>query len=198
MTAKSKQRTFFVFLIIFSGFFAYNLLRGSIEYVDAIFSITFMLLSLLLSEWLRIDAKKLGFIGAILVLHNIGATWLYNQMIFFIRYDKIVHFIASLVGTVMVMGVLKETIHINKLQKKLILALLSVSMILALGVLVEFFEFSGYLIGINSQGILSPGNLAVGDVNYRDTITDLIANIAGGIVGVVFVYVFKNRFFHHK
>ncbi len=193
MKSNPKLLILLGFFAVFTGFFIYNYIRGTIEYADAVFSMVIILLLFLLSDWLSMGVRELSLAGLVLVFHNIGATWLYSQNIFFIRYDKIMHFFASFVGVLLVMGFFEKTLHMKKSEKRLILFLLSIGIILALGVFVEFIEFFGYVLGINSQGIFSPGNMAIGDTNYIDTITDLLSNFIGGMIGGFIYHFFKKK-----
>lgn len=184
-----------LFLVILHIFLVYNINLQSVWIYDSIACLVLLGLFMLLHKRFRFSSLDSFLFGGILVMHLAGGLGAYSRIEY---YDKMIHFSAAFVGVWILSRPLMRLLHIKRTTPFFILVL--VSFIVLAGVILEIFEFSSAALLGTKEGFFSPQDfIGEGPEDYyQDTITDLMANIAGSIVGVVIVYVFKNSFFYHK
>jgi hypothetical protein len=97
---------------------------------------------------------------------------------------------------------IEERFHIkkNKRVRKtviddhiIIMIFLVISAVTLLGTCIELIEFIGFSIIGQSDTIFSPGFKVGGFNNYEDTMTDIIVNLIGATLGVLYYYFFKYK-----
>jgi hypothetical protein len=107
-----------------------------------------------------------------------GGARLYDHVFFFIRFDKYVHFINSVIAAVAVSEIIKmKGLPINGFTR-----LLTLLVVLGLGSLIEISEYTVTLT-IASNGV----------GGYDDNMRDMIANGCGGVFFLVLSSILKSR-----
>ena len=196
-----KKIIFSLFFILFSGLFIYNIMMNSGWIWDTSIAIVYLFLFYVISKKVNIGSVGLFFAYFVVLMHNLGIFGLYSKTFFSIGYDKYVHFISSFVGGIIIATILiKSSLIVDilnqKFIKKLILILGSVSIVILIGIIIEFIEFSGYFFFHTAwQGMFSPSDLlAKGpDYLYIDTIGDIFTNVLGSLLGSIYIIFWQGR-----
>jgi len=193
-----KDPMLFIFLLgaaVIAGILAYMLsidfdnqfsLAG-ITSLDPLCSIGLLLLLYLFRKPLNLKAHAYGFTALFLILHNFGlAAYIYNNMVFFLRYDKIVHTTAGMAVFYIFFGKLRALLadRDGKIAGKgriFAVFFLSVMGVMAVSAFTEIIEFtSGDLYNKPGPGFFFYGAGDLGE--WRDSITDMIANFTGSLI----------------
>ena len=123
-----------------------------------------------------------------MVLHLAGSFGLYAHFLFgVIGYDKLVHFVSGAAMMAYALVVLFE-----KYPRRYVFALL---ILLGAGAITELLEFIGtYYFGIDNGGIfaISDSLPIVSGLQRYDTYFDMLTNLIGGMVTMVFVIGYRN------
>ncbi len=196
---KAKLYIYLFYLSVFILLLTYNIFTRSLWVIDAFIGLFVITIFFYYSKKLNLGAVSIFFLGLSFLLHSLGTFDTYNILILFFGYDKIVHFVASLTGVMIVAKIVysklmqKGEIKLS-LNKHMLILVAIVSFILLIGVLNEFFEFIGFTyFGAPWPGMFSPMDLqnTILDNYYIDTIHDLFIDIVGAGVGAIGVFFFS-------
>ena len=167
-------------LVYYKRFIAYRGLSNIHEF----FFYAATILSLIIYVWVKfrhisIPSSILIFLEVAILIHFSGAfieingARLYDFRFYSVRYDKIVHFINSMIGTTVVIYLLGIN-HIKITKFTLTAAIL---ITVGCGAIIEIMEFFV---------VLTVPHNGVGD--YINNMSDLVANLLGSIIIVIFYY----------
>ena len=110
-----------------------------------------------------------------------------------------VHFLGSMVAAIIIFNFVARKLPIKKHQRvketviderKTIMIFLVIASVAMLGIVVELCEFAGYSLLGMGEGMFFVGagdsdNLGSQEDIYHDTMTDIIVNTIGSIIGVL-------------
>ena len=122
-----------------------------------------------------------GFLGIALSFYGKIEWW-----------DELAHFLMGVIVAVFSIYILNFTIYRKDRSKHNLFftAVFMISFSLAIGALWEIWEFSSdALLGTNSQRYMAGGEMLVGQAALFDTMTDIIIDFVGAIVGVIIVLI---------
>jgi uncharacterized membrane protein YjdF len=175
---------------------------------DIVFSVTIVTAILLMSKRLKITPEGFLLVNIGFLLHSLGSFGFYSLEWGIIGYDNIVHFFSSTAAAYVSFNFIARKLHIRRNQKveetvvdehKVILIMLVIALVAMFGVIVEVIEFSGFLYLGEGEGIffVGPGDSNRGGDSiqgqYIDTMSDIVVNTMGSILGVVLFYFFRYR-----
>lgn len=190
------------FLLLYTALGVLYTIQGRAWGVDAWLSLAFLIFVIAVNRWLRLGLTGFILLNLALLTHNLGAYGLYTTTYLGLGFDKYQHFLSSGVAAYIVFNFLAHKLHVSKhttTNNTLVddhtttLVILVIASVTLLGVSIEFLEFSGYALFGEGEGVLLAGDadstpLYGGDGNYVDTITDLLANTLGAIIGSILYY----------
>jgi glycopeptide antibiotics resistance protein len=194
MALKDRMWMYFSFLAVYVLLGVFNVARHSEWVIDSCISVVFVTALFFLSNWARIGKREFILFNAALLLHNLGSFGFYSWNDGLLAFDNLVHLVSAGVSAFIVFHFLQERLCLrlsldgkNKRDTKAILILLVFSVVMLLGVFIELMEFSGVMLfSIDGDSV---GLLGVGDQNaYLDTMTDIIMNIVGCVIGTAIYY----------
>ncbi len=195
MKRRSYILIIFLVLIVFLALFSHN----TDYFKDFLFSSALMVVFFLIYEKLRLTPLTYSLVGFSLLVHNLGVFGFYANSPFNIPYDTITHFIGLFTAALVIANVLSVNLSKDKKFKLNDFVILFLVFLGALGVgsIIENMEYGGYLIWGEGEGFFEFGKgdyqelsdpdkltLIVGG-GYFDAMQDLIANLAGALLGVV-------------
>lgn len=181
-TAKKGISYFLLFYII--GFIIYTFIVRNYEFFYyALFHLAGILL--IIKYYKKLNISLIVLIGLLIfeILHTLGGSIIIKENILYqsnlsfleIYYDNIVHFIASATIVLFFFGIFKKY-----LKSKLSIFLFSIITALSLGIIVEAIEYLAFIL--------------FGTINtYQDTITDLIADLIGGLGAFLIIQVISKN-----
>jgi hypothetical protein len=201
MSEKNKQKLVVttIYLLVFIGFFVYNIIHKSWFAYDAIVAISLTIFFYYISNKLNIGWIGLLFANFAVFSHNLGSFDAYKGTILGIGYDTEIHFFISCIAGVLAMKIIPESFNIiyakKSFRKNFFLILSVISIILFFGVIIEFMEFTGFSLGVNSTNMWTPTDLSEDSPNYlyKDTIEDLFANVTGTVVGIIIYFLLDKK-----
>jgi len=207
MNKKEKLAIYLVFLLFYIFFAIYNFVNGSQWLIDNVVGIVLLTFVYFINKWLKLG--KFGFImfNVALLTHNLGTFGFYSWTYKIFAYDNIVHFLNALVGSYIVFNFVARKLHIRKNQRvkytvvdehKAIMIFLVIASVAMLGTVVEIIEFLGFMYLGPGEGMFffgtgdsaNDGTIAG---EYIDTMTDIIVNTFGTIIGVMLYYYHKYK-----
>jgi uncharacterized membrane protein YjdF len=207
MNKKEKLVIYLIFLLLYLIFATYNLVGGSQWIIDNVVGIALLTFVFFVNKWLKMG--KLGFIlfNVALLTHNLGTFGFYSWSWKIFAYDNVVHLLSSLVGAYILFNFVSRKLHIRKNQRvketvidehKAIVIFLVIASVAMLGTIVELIEFVGFMFLGPGEGMFFFGTGDSGNTEdvagqYIDTMTDIIVNTLGSILGVVLYYYHKYR-----
>lgn len=201
-----KQRYFIYgfFAIVYVSFGVFNYLNSSQWLLDNVLSLFFLTAFFLLAKWLHVGKVSFILFNVALLSHNLGAFGLYSISWGIFGYDNVVHFLSSFVAAYIVFNFIAYKLHVKQHKKSTfddhvpVLILLVISLVAMMGVLIEVMEFIGYTYLGAGDGIFFVGAGDSGDEadvtgQYVDTMSDILVNAAGTLLGVLVYYHFRYR-----
>lgn len=175
----------------------WNLARGSEWAIDAGLSLLFLIIMMLLNRWLKMQWIELTMFNIGLLAHNLGAFGFYEWSYGFIGYDNVVHFISSFAAAYIIFNFITRRLHVKKNKNvkqtvidehKAIIIFLVIASVAMLGTCIELMEFGGaYFLG-EGEGLLLVGSGDDAGRQYFDTMTDILVNTLGTIIGATAYY----------
>lgn len=182
-----------------------NYLRGSEFVIDNTMSILFIGIVFLLAEWLMIGRMGYAFFLLALLIHNMGTFGWYEMSHGIIAYDNFVHIVGAAVTAWILFNFILRKLEIRKGKRektfinehKAIFFFLVLASVSLLGVGVELMEFTGHFVLGEGEGLFFTGAGDGGILawQYIDTMTDIIVNILGALIGTLAYYFSYYR--HH-
>ena len=197
------------FLAIYLFFLVYTwFIVPSGWIVDVIGSIIGFFLIFLLADWACMGKIELILAGLVFIPNFLGAFGFYNFTFSIFAYDNIVHFINSGIGAYIICNIFVKKFFVSREVEKdffqshkwlMLVAVFSIAIML--GIVIEIFEFGGsFILGPTRAndgtfGILNPDPEpnTFGDplqINYVDTMTDIIVNMFGAAIGIWLYHLF--------
>ena len=205
----NKERLFFVILtyLIFGAFFIRAYLTGSQWIIDATLTLLFVTFVFAIKKWLKLSRVGFSLFLFSLILHNMGSFGWYSWSYSWMGYDNIVHLISSFTLAYIAFNFLSRKLHVKndkRVQKTVVdehivvFIFLVLSTVAFLGTTIELMEFSGFWFLGSGEGLLLAGEGDYGGVDamagqYIDTMTDIIVNTLGAILGTLFFYFYKYK-----
>ena len=207
-TMKKKWIMYGIFSIIYLILFIYGLTNKTQWALDAVF--TFLIVSLIFfsSKKLKITPEGFLLINLAFMLHNFGTFGFYAKSFGPFGYDNLVHFFSATAAAYVSFNFISRRLHIKKGKKiektvvdehKIILILLVIATVAMLGVIIELIEFGGFLYLGEGEGLFFVGvrdSTPGGDIlsgQYIDTMSDIIVNTFGSILGVIAFYFLRYK-----
>ena len=120
----------------------------------------------------------IGFLHALGGVLYINGVKLYNIYFWILKYDNFVHFVASLIITLIAFNLLKPNLEQDFLKKPWKLGFLIVTIAMCLGAFIEI----GELIAV----IFFHAEQAVG--TYLNNVLDLVFNLLGSLAGAIYLF----------
>ena len=119
-------------------------------------------------------------------MHELGRFGFYGMQFFGINWDIYTHATISFAMAIVLYHALLDRIRLDRKWICLIIFLLTIGIAL----LGEFIEFSGTIFLKDGQGLLGleseAGPFSNVSIDYWDTMSDLVMNALGGILGILF------------
>lgn len=176
-------------MVIFLLFIYYEITQGVKEYIpDTILFMVLLAVACILYTKLNLDTPTYLSIIIALLLHNAGAFGWYNVSPIGLQWDHITHIAAGITFALMFSRVLLPQIHARKKALPIILIIFAA---MGAGVLIEFYEFSGYYIVGEGMGGLGHGagdiSTELGNSEWLNTMLDLIFNLVGILLALITV-----------
>ena len=208
MNTLQRNTIYIVFLLIFTALAIYNLILGSQWFIDSVISVLLLSIAVFISRWVGAKASELVMFNIIIVIHDLGSFGFYNFHYGLLYYDHIIHFLGGLLGAYIFFNVIARKLNTLKHERvgrtcvedhKLMLAFFVISIVLMLGLVVEITEFVGYTYLGAGEGMMFVGagdsdNIADIAGQYIDTMQDIIANMAGAVISVLFCFaIYRKR-----
>ncbi len=120
-----------------------------------------------------------------LLVHDLGMFDLYRMSPLGIEYDHWVHILFGFIAALMIMRFYQYSDMPHKKAAPIIVILL----VLGFSAAHELYEFTGAILLGEGEGVLFIG---AGDLDEWDTQKDMLNNLIGSIIGVVFYAVLEN------
>lgn len=206
---KIQRRSIFVFFIVlYISFAIYSFLHTSQWFFDNLVAIAFTILVFSIYDWAMLSWRTFLLFNIALLLHNLGTFGFYTFGSGFFAYDSIVHLFGSMVAAYIIFNLVSLKLHSTGRKRvrqtvidehKLLLIFLVMASVAMLGTIVELIEFGGFIFLGNGEGMFftgsGDGGYTTDDFNaqYFDTMSDIIVNMVGSIVGVVMFYMVRYR-----
>ena len=130
-------------------------------------------------------------------LHELGRFGFFSKQFFWINWDIYAHFVGSFAVAILIYCGLKTRVRLY--EKGFFKYFLLVVFLVSIGVALvgEFIEFGGTLFLENGQGLLGleseAGPFESVSTDYWDTMSDLLANAVGSIIGIMFSLLFLDK-----
>jgi len=203
ITQKEKYCISAVFFVLFIALAIYNVFLRSEWFFDNLVSLAFLSAMFFLSGWLLLGRGSFLMFNIVLLLHNLGTFGLYGLSFDGFFYDNIIHFLGTAVAAWIVFNFVSARLHLRHHKSvsssivdehKIVLVFLVIASVTFLGVIVELVEFGGFLLLGPGEGIFFTGSGDGGyakddfEMQYRDTMEDLMVNILGAVAGVLSFY----------
>jgi len=171
-----------VFIIISLFFLALSLISDNNEFTYYNFTILAgFVVFVIFYDRIHLEISMLVGLLAIGLLHlaggnlTIDGTILYQTSFYNIPYDKIVHFFASFVITLIAYNFIEETLSKKDRRRTFLVGFIILMIGVGLGTIVEIIEYLSTIIFKET---------IVGD--YINNASDLVANLLGVILALVF------------
>ncbi|MBW2972178.1 hypothetical protein KY359_04040 [Candidatus Woesearchaeota archaeon] len=203
MTRNERYVIFFIFLAVYAGLAIFNFIVKSQWFFDNLVAIAFLLFMFAISGWLLLTKSGFLMFNAALLLHNMGSFGWYARTFDGFAYDNIVHFFGAVVAAWIIFNFVASKLHIRKHHRvrntvvdehKVVFIFLVVASVAMLGTIVEIVEFGGFVLLGPGEGLFFTGSGDGGystddfELQYRDTMNDILVNTFGSIVGVLMFY----------
>jgi hypothetical protein len=187
MRSKSVTFIYWTFILLFVAVVIYSLSLHQRHYVfDSILSAFFLTTFYLYYDNLKFDTASFVFIGIGMSMHELGRFGFYGMQFFGINWDIYTHAAISFAMAIILYNVLPGRISLGRKWICLIIFLLTIGIAL----LGEFIEFGGTIFLKDGQGLLGLESEACPfsnvSIDYWDTMSDLVMNAAGGILGILY------------
>lgn len=183
---------FFIFIII------YSLSLGESFYVpDSILFLVFSTLTYIYYKKLNLNPIVYFIFNIGMGLHLLGRFGFYRMQFFGVNWDIYTHVIGSIGTALLIYSGLSTRVNLK--EKGFFKYFLVIVFLVSVGIALmgEFMEFGGTLFLKNGQGLLGiegeAGPFKNVSTNYWDTVTDLVANSAGSIIGIGFCSLFFRK-----
>ena len=183
---------FFIFVII------YSISLNERHYVfDSVLFMIFASLFYFYQKKLNLTVFTYALIIIGMALHDFGRFGFYSQQFFGINWDIYTHVIGNIGIAMLVYFALKTRVNLKEkgFFKYFLLFVFLIS--LAIALIGEFNEFGGTLFLKDGQGLLGiegeAGPYENVSIDYWDTMTDLLANALGSIIGIAMCCLFYRK-----
>jgi len=200
-----KYMVYCLFLFINVYILVYNILNKSQWALDSIAMILISTIILLLSKKLKLTPEGFFFLHFGLLLHNLGSFGLYAENLGSFGYDNLVHLTTTMSLGYVFFNFLSRKLTIRKdldsknhiLEYKIIMFFLVIASVTLFATLTEVVEFGGFLYLGDGEGLFFIGigdsNIEGGSIDgqFVDTMTDILVNFLGSIIGVILFYNFR-------
>ncbi|MBI4440220.1 hypothetical protein HY638_04580 [Candidatus Woesearchaeota archaeon] len=189
---KGRTNLVLVFIFVQLVFLFYGVLNGNYWFIpENILFVISNLLILRFYERVRMNYALTAALNAFFILHSAGIFGLYGREFSFIMFDKVVHFYAFVVASILFYRVLEKSTSISKPSLIAVVILISVGA----GAFTEMIEYTSYLLLGQGDGFFFYGSgdwsEKVRGGSWGDSMTDLMANVLGSAAGVLIMFVFK-------
>ncbi len=191
---EKERGVYLISIAAYLGIMGYAVKSGVTDYVnDVVVSIMLITLLYVKRKSFAITPWLLGVFAGALLLHNSGVFGWYNQSPVGIQWDHITHgvgfFAIALIS--LHMGTKKAQMKTRNLLALIVLVNLGI------GVLVELYEFTGFLLVGEGQGGLGHGEGDVesilGKSEWFNTMFDFIWNLIGTSTGILVYSLIKKK-----
>jgi hypothetical protein len=208
MNEAERYAIFIVFLLIYLAMAFFNFFLQSQWLLDNLVAIVLLTFVFMISRWLLLNASGFILFNAALLLHNMGSFGWYEWTWSFIAYDNIVHLVGALVAAWIIFNFVSSKLHILKHHQvkrtvvdehKVIFIFLVMASVAMLGTVVELIEFGGFVLLGPGEGMFFTGSGDGGyskddfELQYRDTMEDILLNTIGSIAGVLLFYFMRYK-----
>ncbi len=188
MVPRKNLYPYAAFLLLYAALFAYNLSDGSKGAWDNVASLFIVTAIFLLSGWADLGPGLFLLANLPLLAHNLGTVGtavLYGTHLGPLPYDKFIHLFSTIVFAALLFRTL---LRHRMLRSVAAAAFFAFTVVSFFGVMTEIVEYEGYLHLPSSSGFFNSQQgpaPETGTLLYADTVTDLIANEAGALAGVL-------------
>ncbi len=191
---KSKETLVLgIAVVIFLWFGYYAIASGVTDYVnDAIVSIVVVGVLYKGRKKLGLSAGGLAGVAIAFIFHDLGVFGFYNQSPVVMQWDHITHIIGSAAFMGVVWQYMKRFVGGEKFQNGMLYGIMVLT-VLGIGVIIEFYEFTGFFIVGEGMGGLGHGLgdivTELGNSEWFNTMFDMIYNVigAGAALAVIMV-----------
>jgi len=198
MKDKYAKMIYGIFALFFSFVVIYSLSLGERFYVfDSILFITLSSLFFFYYEKLNLNLFSYLIINVAMSLHELGRFGFFSMQFFNVNWDIYTHVIGSIAIAILIYSALKSRVRLY--EKGFLKYFLLIVFLASIGIALvgEFVEFGGTLFLEDGQGLLGleseAGPFENVSIDYWDTMTDLLANAAGSIIGIIFCCSFYRK-----
>ncbi|MBW2999299.1 DUF2238 domain-containing protein [Candidatus Woesearchaeota archaeon] len=156
--------------------------------LDSIFTLALLGIFYKARKYLRLKTYVITLGCIFLVLHNIGSLGPYGWNLWFLRYDKLLHFFGGFVLYFAFYELLMHSFEHGKHLHKIRILFFAMLCTLGVGALTEIFEYIvGYLYNGPGVGFFFYG---VGDFGeWNDSIFDMASNLIGTLIAGIMTYI---------
>lgn len=208
MKDTERYSIFVVFLLVYIALAFFNFFVRSQWLLDNLVAIVFLAFVFMISRWLLMGPGGFILFNVALLLHNMGSFGWYNWEWGFMAYDNIVHFVGALVAAWIIFNFVSSKLHIIKHHRvkhtvvdehKVVFIFLVMASVAMMGTFVEIVEFGGFVFLGPGEGMFFTGSGDGGysiddfELQYRDTMEDIILNTIGSVAGVLLFYFMRYR-----
>ncbi len=164
----------------------YNFFNNSKWGSDTIFSMVWVTIFYFSIKKFSFTVREFIFINLAFLVHCLGSFNLYSIQSTIIGYDTFVHLFSTATAGYIAIRFLNQKKSIK--TKFFFTALMAISIVAFLGIIIETIEYGGNEILGTGDGMFRTGSE---DTNgkpcgiYNDTMTDIITNTLGSILGIL-------------